>query len=117
MIKRVLILAIIGLFIFLGVKLSTQFYESLQASKRLDLEVEKVAQIQKRNEELKKTLAEVQSTAFLETQARNKLNYSRNGETVVVIPQSEIDKVLQAQIKPTEVKVPNWQGWLNLFIN
>lgn len=103
---------LLGLFYALG----SQIYDSLQSGKRLDMETEKLIKLQKRNSELKNKLAEVQSIGFIEKEARNKLNLAREGETVIIISQKEIDKVLGLEKKQTEeIKIPNWQGWLRLF--
>lgn len=115
MIKRIIfvlgaILAIVMVYSF-----GNQIYNSLEAGKRLDDEAEKLTGLQKRNEELKKKLAEVGSPQFIEQQARDKLSLARPGEAVMVIPQAEIDKVLGAQKEVQKVIEPYWQGWLKLF--
>lgn len=103
---------ILGLFYALG----RQIYDSLKSDDRLNQETEKLVGLQKRNMELKNKLAEVQSIRFIEKEARNKLGLAREGETVVMISQKEIDRVLRAEKKPIEeIKIPNWEGWLRLF--
>ena len=81
----------------------------------MDNEAEKLTLLQRRNEELKKKLVEVGSLQFIEQQARDKLSLARPGETIMVIPQSEIDKVLGAQKEVQKIVEPYWQGWLRLF--
>ena len=100
-----------GLFYGLG----RQLFSSLRGSRRLEMETEDLVKLQKKNLELKSKLAEVGSLRFIETQIRDKLNLSREGETVIIIPQEEIDKVLALEKKEEEVKIPNWQGWLRLL--
>lgn len=115
MIKKILF--IFGVVLVIGIIYSfgKQIYGSLEAGHRLDDEAEKLTVLQRRNEELKKKLAEVGSPQFIEQQARDKLSLARLGETVFVIPQSEIDKVLGAQKEVQKVIEPYWQGWLKLF--
>lgn len=103
---------IFGLFYALG----SQIYDSLRSGDRLNQETKKLVNLQKRNMELKNKLSEVQSVGFIEEEARNKLGLAREGETVVIISQKEIDKVLGVEKKQVEEpKIPNWQGWLKLF--
>lgn len=111
----------ITLFIFLVIfavilyGLGKQIYEALQAGKRLDQEVEAVVKLQQKNAELKKKLTESESLAFIEEQARNKLQFARLGESVIIIPQEVIDRIIEAEKPVHVVQVPNWQGWLKLF--
>ncbi len=116
MIKKLLVISALIASIYLLFNVGKQILDSLQAGKRVDTEVEKLQQLQKKNKELKGVLAEVNSLSFLEAQARNKFNMARPGETVVIISKQELDKVLGAQKIVQEIKLPNWQGWLNLFL-
>lgn len=106
------IVLLLGFFYALG----KQIFDALDKGKRLDIETEDLARLQKKNFELKKKLAEVQSLQFIEERARNKLNLARPNETVIIIPQEVLDKVLKEweEEKKTETS-PNWQGWLKLF--
>lgn len=105
------ILAIIGVFYVLFKQIS----ESFQASGRLGAEMEALASLQKKNSDLKDKLTMVGTTRFIESQARDKLNMSRTGETVVIIPQDELNKVLGVWEEKREEVLPYWQGWLKLF--
>ena len=62
--------------------------------------------------ELTEKLTYVQSPQFIEKEARDKLNLSRQGEVVVVVPEAvdsiEAESNLQSQL-------PNWEQWLRLF--
>jgi cell division protein FtsB len=116
MLKKLIILGIVGIGIVVVYNFSHQVYDSLQAGSRLEGEVELVGKLQKHNEELKKQLSYAQTLEFLESQARNKLNMARPGETVMIVPESEIQKVLGVKIENMpDVHLPNWQGWLKLF--
>lgn len=113
--KKLALILIIILFFGIFYGLSKQILGSLQAGKRLERETEELVQLQKKNIELKKELIEVQTPQFIEREARDKLNFSRPNETVIIIPEEEIDKVLGIEKKIGETKIPNWQGWLKLF--
>lgn len=97
--------------------LSKQIHDALESGKRLDVAVEQVNKLQETNRMLEKRLEKVKSYDFIEEVARNKLNLVRDGETVVIIDQKSLENVL-AQGKTAPVsKIPNWQGWLKLFLH
>lgn len=111
-------IAYIGGFILVIVicySLVKQVVDSLQAGSRLETETNKLLTLQKQNSDLKSKLQQVNSTDFIESQARDRLNFSRAGETVVIISQDEINKVLGVMTEKREELIPNWQGWLRLF--
>lgn len=116
MIKKIIFALGLILVIVMVYGFGKQILSSLEAGRRLDNEVEKMTLLQKRNEELKNKLVEVGSLQFIEQQARDKLSLARPGEAVMVIPQTEIDKVLGAKEEVQKVVEPYWQGWLKLFI-
>lgn len=117
MIKKLAIIAALLLITGVFYVLFRQISESFQAAKRLDTEVETLTKLQKKNSDLKKRLAEVGTTRFIESQARDKLNMSREGETVVIIPQDELNKVLGVWEEKKEEVLPYWQGWVKLFLH
>lgn len=64
-----------------------------------------------------------QSDDYIETEARNRLNYSKNGEILFVIPdstikvaQEELDRILSGQedsvVEPRSV----WEQWYDFFL-
>jgi hypothetical protein len=79
--------------------------------------LEDVGSLERDNKQLKKELAQAESYDSVEEIARNDLNMSLPNETVVIIPQEMVDKVLTPDVKPPEIKIPNWQGWLRLFLH
>lgn len=113
--KKIVVFLIFIVILFLAYGLVSQIYSAFQAEKRLSSEFEKLSGLQVKNQELKKTLSEARSPQFLEQMARDKLGLSKDGETVFIIPQEKIDKVLGISEKIGELRLPNWQGWLKLF--
>lgn len=74
-------------------------------SYKQDFENEKKKNIEHKTEYLKKT-----DPKELEKTIRNKLNLSKEGEMVVIIPQlSPTPMVL------TPTPAPNWQQWMDLY--
>ncbi len=108
----IILLVLLGLF-----GLGKQISKALEAGHRLDKAADNLNKLQQENRELQNRLVQVQRLEFIEEQARNKLNLAKKGETIVVIPQEEIDKVLGLNKKVKEIKLPNWQGWLKLILH
>lgn len=111
-------IAVVGGMLFIIVicySLAKQTYDSLQVESRVDTETEKLISLQKQNTYLKKQLEGVHSIGFIESQARNRLNFTRANETVVIISQEELQKVLGVATEKQKEILPNWQGWLKLF--
>lgn len=115
MLKKVAYIGGFFLIIVICYSLVKQIIDSLQVGSRLDMETEKLLSLQKKNSELKSQLQQVNTIDFIESQARDRFNFSRVGETVVIISQDEINKVLGTMIEKKEEILPNWQGWLKLF--
>lgn len=109
-----LVILVVGL-ILLG--LGKQIATALQAAKRLDVAADQVDKLQQENRQLKDKLAEAEKYNFIEQIARDKLNMAKPGETIVVIPENAVNQVLGAKKVVEEVKLPNWQGWLKLFMH
>ena len=106
---------IIAGLILLG--LGRQISSAIQAGKRLDAEAEEVSKLQNQSQQLKKKLAQTNQPDFVEQVARDKLNMAKPGETVVVVPEQAINHVIASQNPPVEEKLPNWQGWVKLFVH
>lgn len=68
-----------------------------------------------KNEELKKQLEYVNSDAFIEKEARDKLGLGKAGETILILPENlEIIGVNQPEISANQ-SLPNWEKWWKLF--
>jgi cell division protein DivIC len=67
--------------------------------------------VKERNDALTKQLADTKNDAYVEREARNKLGMVRNGETIVILPNTAAKQIDSAYI----TKLPNWKRWLGLF--
>ncbi len=113
--KNITFVAILGLFFLLLYSLGKQIYDSLQAGKRLDSAQAELQILEQTNAHLKSNLKDVSSLNFVEEQARDKMDLAKPNETVVIISQSELDKIMSQERKVPQFKLPYWQRWLNLF--
>jgi cell division protein FtsB len=111
----IIVIVIVAVSILTG--LSKQIVNALSSGQRLEEEANKVTKLTEKNNQLKQELLEAQSDDAIEKIAREELNLSKPGETVVVIPPELISKVIEDSKPKVEPKLPNWQGWLRLFIH
>lgn len=68
-----------------------------------------------RNVQLKTELEQVQRPEFIEREAREKLGMVKEGETVVLLPKSQISNSNDQTREENEEKIPNWKKWWRLF--
>lgn len=114
MIRKITLVAIILLVLVIFYNLLVQINDAMRSQERLSSAAEVVYKLEAKNRELKNKLSEVKTREFIEEQARNKLGLSKNGETVVVIPEEKLKMVLGAS-QSAEIRLPNWLGWLKVF--
>lgn len=115
MLKRIgLILAVI-VAVFVVYNLLSQILDALKSSERLSTEADSLYKLEAKNKELKLKLSQIQSPAFIEKEARNKLGLGKQGETLVIIPDEKIKEVLQASASAKEARLPNPLGWWKVF--
>lgn len=116
MLNKVLSATIIILTIIIIFGLSRQIINALQISSRLDRSTDTLSILQEENRSLKKRLERVNTVDFIEEEARNKLNLAKEGEEVVIIPQEEIEELVQSYRPHEPLKEPNWLKWIKLFL-
>ena len=92
----------------------------IQAEDRVIKVEEKLEETKKENKELKQIRERYQSDDFLEEQIRNRLQMSKPGETVLILPEELTDSSggeKQGAKKEEELNqvATNWQKWLELF--
>jgi len=117
MFKKFLVIVIIIVALIILVGLVRQIASALGSDKRLDQVLEDVGKLERDNKELKKELAQAESLASIEEIARDDLNMSLPNETIVVVPESLIDRVVNPPPEYVAPKPANWEGWFRLFIH
>lgn len=115
--KKIFVFSAVILIIIAIFGLGKQISKALQATKRLDIATDRLSKLQAEQRKLQNQLTEVKSIAFIEQQIRNKLGMVRSNETIMIIPQDQIDKVLGLNKKAPEIQIPNYQGWLKLIFH
>lgn len=111
--KKVIAIGIIVFEAYLIISLSRSVFDLWHKQEAISDTRGSVDKLTGENARLKSRRTYVQSDAFVEKEAREKLNLVKPGEAIVVIPDS-ILKAATASAAPTPVP-PNWQQWLRLF--
>lgn len=117
MIRKAVIGTIIIAVLIFTYNLLGQISNSLRSQDRLSEQANAVLQLEAENRELKERLINIQSPEFIEQQARNKLGLAKPGEILVIIPDEKLKSVLSASESAKAVRLPNWQGWLKVFLH
>jgi cell division protein FtsB len=104
--------------VFFIISLIRNVFKILSASQRIDEAKARVEKLSGENEALKRQLALSESEAFIETQFRDRLGLSQEGEIIVVLPDAEtLRKIAPVTIEEEEtLPDPTWRKWLKLFL-
>lgn len=116
MIKRITFGLIILVILLIAYNLITQIIAAVKSGERLSQAAEVVYKLEIKNKQLKKKLSQVQSAEFIEQQARDKLDLSKAGEVLMIIPEEKIKQILGAS-QTAQIRLPNWLGWWKVFFH
>lgn len=110
-------LAILALGIYLIVSLSRDWWQLSKKGERVEKMAAKKEALVVENKELKEKLEYVDSDEFVEKEARNKLNMSKENEVIVVLPVDKLSQLSQNvnKNKETDEDLANYQQWWHLF--
>ena len=112
--RKVVSLGVFLLCLGLIVSLSRDIFRLLKVGDRVEQAQQELKELEAKNDELKAKKEYYQSEAFVEEQARNKLNLSREGETVVTLPEN-LEELIAHQGPDEPEEIPVWKQWVNLF--
>lgn len=110
-------LVAIGILLFeayLIISFSQSIFDLWQKQGEVDKVRSKVENLRQENNRLKSELEYVKTNEFVEKEAREKLNFVKSDETVVLIPESIMKAATASDAAPTPPP-PNWEQWLRLF--
>lgn len=122
-------IVLLGLVILLAFPLSKNWRQKRSIDQEIKTLEQQAANLEGKNSNLKQVLDYMQSSQFVEEEARTKLNYKKPGESVVVIegrPENITDNVSSALSplvdlppEPPKAQVSeahrNFSGWLDYF--
>jgi cell division protein FtsB len=113
--KKTFSLLIFLLSILLIINLTRDIYRLYRVRERIENTGEKLAQVEQENQELKEQKKYYQSDEFLEKEIRDKLQMSKPGEQIVLLPQNIGQKENGEEVEEKQEK-QTWQKWLELFL-
>ncbi len=100
--------------IYLSYVLGKGVLQLYRAKGRIGEAQEELQKSKVENTQLKKELAQTQTQEFIEKEARDKLNMQLPGETVIIMPESELRIGGEEGVKEEKPKA-NWEKWWELF--
>lgn len=114
--KKVVDWVIILTGIVLAISFSRDIIRLLKSDDRIGEAVLKVEELEEENRRLKEQEEFFASEEFVEEQARNRLNMSREGETVVLLPPN-VSELVNGAVPTPAPELPNWKKWCQLFLD
>lgn len=107
------------IFLFIGFYLIVSFSRDLWSLVQKEGEIQKsnlrLEKLELENEQLKRQGQIVQSPEFIEKEAREKLGFAKEGETVLILPENLQEKTGFNQSQVSSQEIPNWEKWRRLF--
>lgn len=100
------------LFVF---NLTGSIWRLWQQNKPLEEMQKRLEELREENERLKREKAYINSERFLEEQARDKLNWAKEDEAIVILPEEILNLKDEEEKQGSEKEVANWQKWLEIF--
>lgn len=103
--------------LFMIISLSQSVVDLLEKRAIVKQEQERLSDLKEKHEELTKKFEMVQTPAFIEKEARERLGMAKDGETVIImgdssLPQQQAEgKVLNDLSRPES----NWKRWWQVF--
>ncbi len=113
--KKILTILVVALGLYLLFGLGRQIMDTINSGKRLEASSLRLEKVQEDNKVLKETLQKSSSDEFLEETVRNKLNFAKEGETILVLP--PLPDSSDQSLTDASANFSNWRKWLGLFID
>jgi cell division protein FtsB len=104
--------------IFMIISLSGSVMDLWGRRTVVEKERERLIQLEKKNNELTKKLEMVQTTAFVEKEARERLGMAKEGDTVIIMDDSSTLPSGKSGMTITNTssgQLPNWKRWWQVF--
>ncbi len=109
--------ALLIVVLLLGFTLVKNVLKNVEIKKRIATERARVEKLKQDNADLAQKLTEIQSQKYIEKQLRDKLGLAKEGEIVVVLPDTAtLEKLApDVAVEPETLPDPNWKKWVHLF--
>lgn len=105
------------LIVFLLISTVKNVNKAIGVRKQVQNERTRVAKMEEENKKLQSQIALAQGQDYIDRQIRNKLGLSKEGETVVILPEESVVISLAPPegVDTETLPDPNWKKWKNLF--
>lgn len=109
---------IVSLFVIQG--MSRNLLELWQQRQRLARTKRELLELEQKELDLKRQLVYYQSDEYIEKIARDKLLWSKEDESIIILPKDAAqepseDLLFLTSQRESETNIPNWRKWLKLF--
>lgn len=115
---RLLVLALLALVSFAGYHFLRAKHKQLEINEEVAELQEQIDDFESKNKNLEQLAQYLQTDDFKEKEAKQKLNLVKEGEKVVIVKKSEIEKTIEEaeETKPeVEIDRPNYYYWWYYF--
>ena len=108
---------IIAVSVFMIISLSRSVVDLWERRKIVKEEQERFSQVEKKHKELTEKLNMVQTPAFVEKEARERLGMAKAGDTVIIMDTSTTSPKERVGILSTNPsgQIPSWKRWWQMF--
>lgn len=107
---------LIAISVFAIINLSGSVLDLFQRRNIIRDEQKRLDALKKRHDELTQRLAYVQTPAFVEQEAREKLGMAKEGETVILTDQTmPLPDTVDMHKQVSSGDLPNWKRWWRIF--
>ena len=105
--------------VFMIISLSRSVVDLWERRKIVKEEQIRLAQIEKKHDALTKKLEMVQTPAFVEKEARERLGMAKPGETVIIMDTNTYSEHSQPGSLSADpsTQTPNWKRWWGVFFD
>ena len=110
--RKLITFVFIAILLLLNLNFIRGSLQSYVKLSEINEEQHRVKEFELKNSQLKQELQDRESLYFIEQEARNRLGFSKPGETTIVVESSKIEELAK---KENERQKTNLQSWLELI--
>ncbi len=103
---------IIAAGLFIAARQSLNIWKLWKSGEQVRIAQNQVKQAERENQQLRDRLAQIDNPEFIEKEARDKLGFAKEGETILVLP--PVNQITQPT-SPSDDR-PSWKQWWDLYI-
>ena len=114
-------LGAVGIIVWIGISLGREAYRKKQVQGEIDSLQSEIGKVNQQNSDLKNLVSYLNTPAFQEKEARDKLNLQKQDEKMIVLQKDAqaANTVTpagnNAQNSTNNENLPNWKKWLQYF--